>query len=100
MHLFEALLALHEATGDAGWLEKALRIRDLLRDRFTSPRDGGLGEYFTPDWRPDPGDAGRVREPGHHFEWVWLLHRHGSLSGAPGTGKLALPTYRFAWEER
>src|SRR4029077_8951158 len=28
------------------------------------------------DWSPAPGAEGRLREPGHQFEWVWLLHEY------------------------
>lgn len=96
MHLFEAVLALHEATGDGAWLDKALELQALLGDRFTSKADGSLGEYFTDDWRPAPGLGGRIREPGHHFEWAWLLHQLGRLTGRSDAAALASGLYRFA----
>src|SRR5690606_5042970 len=33
-------------------------------------------EYFTQDWRPDP-DLGDISEPGHSYEWAWLLEQPG-----------------------
>jgi mannose-6-phosphate isomerase len=41
-----------------------------------------LLEYFAEDWSPhaDPAKAD-VFEPGHHFEWVWLLDEYERLSG-------------------
>jgi len=30
-----------------------------------------------PDWSAMPGMAGRLIEPGHHFEWAWLLFQWG-----------------------
>jgi len=79
MHLFEALLDLYEATGESRWLDEAAPLLTLLRTRFFDPETGTLGEFFTDDWRPDPG-KGSIVEPGHHYEWVWLLHRHEALS--------------------
>src|SRR3546814_14289476 len=79
MHLLEACLALHEATKETAYLDRAGLLLDLFRDRFLVT--GSLREFFTDDLRPAPGDAGRIVEPGHHFEWVWLLHRYGLVTG-------------------
>jgi mannose-6-phosphate isomerase len=35
-----------------------------------------LREFFDAEWRPLQGEGGLV-EPGHHFEWAWLLERWG-----------------------
>ena len=80
MHLLEACHAWAEATGTARWLARADALVALLHDRLLD-RAGTLGEFFTDDWRPAPGAAGRRREPGHHCEWTWLLHAHARLSG-------------------
>jgi mannose/cellobiose epimerase-like protein (N-acyl-D-glucosamine 2-epimerase family) len=95
MHLLEALLALHEATGDCGYLTRAAALISLAQERFIV--DGCLREYFTENLRPTPSAAGRLVEPGHHFEWVWLLHRYAELSGAPDDiSDVVDLLYRFA----
>ena len=76
MHLLEALLALHVATGEKNWLRRAGALVDLFKRRFTDPETGALIEFFAEDWSPAPGDDGSLREPGHQFEWVWLLHEY------------------------
>jgi mannose/cellobiose epimerase-like protein (N-acyl-D-glucosamine 2-epimerase family) len=76
MHLLEALLALHVATGEKNWLRRAGALIDLFKRRFTDPETGALIEFFTEDWTQAPGDEGRLREPGHQFEWMWLLHEY------------------------
>lgn len=78
MHVFEALLALYEATGNTRHLERATRIAHLFRDKFFDARHGALPEYFDAHWRAEPDS---VVEPGHHFEWSWLLHRWNTLGG-------------------
>jgi mannose/cellobiose epimerase-like protein (N-acyl-D-glucosamine 2-epimerase family) len=80
MHLLEALLALHEATGDGHWRDEATRLVALFLDRFHDARTATLGEFFTESWAPHPED-GHVVEPGHHYEWVWLLHRYHAQGG-------------------
>jgi mannose-6-phosphate isomerase len=78
MHMFEALLALYEASGKREHLERAGRIAELFRDRLFDARHGALPEYFDDAWRPQ-GEL--IVEPGHHFEWSWLLDRWNALGG-------------------
>ena len=80
MHLLEALLALHGATGEKTWLRRAGALVDLFKRRFVDRDTGALIEFFTADWLPAPGDEGRLREPGHQFEWVWLLYEYYRFS--------------------
>ncbi|MGP1394164.1 MAG: AGE family epimerase/isomerase [Inquilinaceae bacterium] len=94
MHLLEALLALHEATGDRGWLDRAGGIVDLFQRFFFDRETGTVGEFFTTDWQPAPNPDGARREPGHSFEWVWLLHQYRRLSGDDGVVEPALRLYR------
>jgi len=76
MHLLEAALAWEEAEGDPSWAELADRIVALARSRFIDPKTGMLREFFSPDWSPAEGPDGTLVEPGHQFEWAWLLAHH------------------------
>lgn len=96
MHLLEACHALAEASGAPRWLDRADALVDLLRRRLIDPDTGTLGEFFTADWRPAGGDAGRLREPGHHCEWVWLLHHHARLTGRTELVAVAERLHGFA----
>ena len=96
MHLLEALMALHEATGDAAPLARAKTLIELFRERFFDPATGTLGEFYGEDWSPAPGDEGTHVEPGHHFEWVWLLNKYAELSGDRWVDALADTLYSFA----
>ncbi len=80
MHLLEALHALYEASGDPRWLSEAEALVVLFRERFFDAETGTLGEVFDDDWTPHQ-EHGHIVEAGHHFEWVWLLHRHATLRG-------------------
>src|SRR5262249_31107637 len=42
---------------------------------------GVVTEYFETDWTPRAGDEGRIVEPGHLFEWSWLLNRWRNAGG-------------------
>jgi len=90
MHLLEACLAWEEANleaggGDPGWAQLADRIVDLALTRLIDPEAGYLRELFAADGSPAPGEQGRLVEPGHQFEWAWLLARHGRARGQAAT---------------
>ncbi len=81
MHLLEACLA-WEALEPAGpWTAMADAIVGLARRAFIDREGGFLREFFDADWRPAPGEAGQLVEPGHQFEWAWLLTRWGRARG-------------------
>jgi mannose-6-phosphate isomerase len=96
MHLLEALHALYEASGESSWLTEAETILTLFRESFFDPSTATLGEFFTPSWAPHP-NQGHIVEPGHHFEWVWLLHRHAALTGLP-VDPAADALFATAWQ--
>jgi mannose/cellobiose epimerase-like protein (N-acyl-D-glucosamine 2-epimerase family) len=81
MHLFEASLAWIEAGGDAEWRTLADEIAELALSKFIDSASGGLREYYDGDWNPAPGVSGRIVEPGHQYEWAWLLLRWAVFVG-------------------
>ena len=81
MHLLEALLSFYETTGEALHLDRAGAIARLFRDRMFDEKHGALPEFYDETWRPMSDHLGRIVEPGHHFEWCWLLHRWRTLGG-------------------
>jgi len=81
MHLLEAFLALYDATGDFAWLSRARDMVTLFVDNFHDQATGTLAEFFGPAWQPAEGISGRLREPGHHWEWAFLLHEYGARAG-------------------
>jgi mannose/cellobiose epimerase-like protein (N-acyl-D-glucosamine 2-epimerase family) len=83
MHLLEACLAWAEIGRDASWLEWVRSLVELAVSRFIRKDNGAIGECYTAAWQPAPGIAGRVIEPGHQFEWAWLLLRCESAHRAP-----------------
>lgn len=95
MHLLEACLAWEEAGGDPAWSGLADRVVDLAMTRFIDPAGGFLREYFDDQWAPAAGEAGRLVEPGHQFEWAWLLARYGRARQAPGCIEAARALYAF-----
>lgn len=81
MHLLEAMLAWMDVSDHPRWAGVAERIGELALSRFIDSDTGMLREFFTEEWTPASGDAGRRVEPGHQFEWAWLLQRWGLETG-------------------
>jgi mannose-6-phosphate isomerase len=75
MHLLEAAIALWVRSGHDRWRALAMEITDLCSMHFIDPLTGALIEYFTDDWSMLKNGA--VVEPGHCFEWFWLLKGAG-----------------------
>lgn len=95
MHLLEAVLALHEASGDSRWLTEADALIQQFQERLYHRQSGTLREFFTLDWSLHP-ERGEIVEPGHQFEWVWLLHQYRKRGGSKEVTKEADILFRFA----
>ena len=75
MHLFEATLAGCEvATETSLWKPLAAEIAEFSLAHFFD-KNGILHEFFDSEWKFSEGVKGRIVEPGHQFEWAWLLLR-------------------------
>ena len=69
MHLLEAFLALYTATSDDAFLTRAEEILALFENKFANPNGTGVHEMFDPSWQRQDAPL----EPGHGFEWAYLL---------------------------
>lgn len=81
MHLLEACLAWETLEPASVWSAMADEIVGMARTAFIDEEGRFLREFFDPDWQPAAGDDGRLVEPGHQFEWAWLLTRWGRARG-------------------
>ena len=81
MHLLEACLSLARLIRRRIIWRAQRASSSLFHTRFTVSEGGLLGEKFLPDWSMPTGAAAEIVEPGHQFEWVWLLHTHARAAG-------------------
>ena len=82
MHLFEALLALHDATGSPAVLRDAQEHADRIFSRLFQEQEGRLPEFYDAEWKPAAAEKGGHIELGHQFEWAFLLS-HAVEKGLP-----------------
>ena len=96
MHLLEACLAWYEATGDQVWLDRCAGVMDLFATKFFDADTWTLGEFFNEDWSALSDEKGVWTEPGHHFEWAWLLVTYANAAKRPEYLKYARKLYASA----
>jgi mannose/cellobiose epimerase-like protein (N-acyl-D-glucosamine 2-epimerase family) len=82
MHFFEAFLTCYEFTQDAKWLARAGQIYSLFESFFYDPKTQVIREFFDHDWSLPKTELANIVEPGHMFEWVWLLRWYQELTNA------------------
>lgn len=95
MHFLEAMIAWYEATGEPKYLERATQMVDLFKDKFFDHDNWRLHEMLDEHWVPLDHDINQV-EPGHHYEWVWLLLTYAKLSGDESVKDYARKLYATA----
>jgi mannose/cellobiose epimerase-like protein (N-acyl-D-glucosamine 2-epimerase family) len=95
MHLLEAALELAMATNQSRFFEMAANIVSLMTTRMFDPVLGVLREFFGHRWEIADDQQSHIVEPGHHYEWVWLLRRSDRLLNA-STDMIAERLYAFA----
>ena len=97
MHLTEAMIALRDSTGHPRFAEEADRLVALCLTRFYDDASGTLAEEFDAAWARDPDPRMQKIEPGHHYEWVWLLHAYlGPLRSRPDIERAMRRLFEFA----
>jgi mannose/cellobiose epimerase-like protein (N-acyl-D-glucosamine 2-epimerase family) len=75
MHLFEALLALHDATGSREVRNDAKALADAIFTRLYQEQGGYLPEFYDSEWKPLIAEKRGHIDLGHQFEWAFLLSR-------------------------
>ena len=92
MHGVEALMAAHEATGEAAFLTRAARIAAFFTGEMAPAHGWRIPEHYGADWRVDEDYAGDPvfrppgTTPGHALEWARLILQLWDLGGRPGDG--------------
>jgi mannobiose 2-epimerase len=83
LHTLEALLALHEATGDARCWPRARAICDLVATRMVEAEERCALEKFGADWTHDVELSRGLVDYGHNLEAAWLLLRVHQAEDSP-----------------
>lgn len=98
MHLLEAYLACAQADPGGGWKQYVQQGYDLFQQNLFDHNLGVLREFYTDQGEIDP-ETGHIIEPGHHYEWVWLLQMVAGLLGS-SSALLSAQTRLFDWAQK
>jgi mannose/cellobiose epimerase-like protein (N-acyl-D-glucosamine 2-epimerase family) len=89
MHLTEAWLAACEATRDNVFGAALRRLAAAVARHFVHAPTGCIAELPI-------GASNNVLEPGHQFEWFWLVKRAGALFDGTGLAEALTRAFDFA----
>lgn len=78
MHLLEGYIAAFNTTQDKEYKEIIESLLTLVVERFYDKKTKTLREFFSSNWKLHLTTGNQV-EPGHHFEWVWLLYEANKI---------------------
>ncbi|WP_421855334.1 AGE family epimerase/isomerase [Marinomonas sp.] len=95
MHLLEGYVAAFETTQDKDYKEAIQSLLSLALEHFYHKDTKTLREFFSTDWSLD-AKTGHQVEPGHHFEWVWLLYQANKILPNSDYTDLAQNLWRVA----
>ncbi|NML31523.1 AGE family epimerase/isomerase [Paraburkholderia antibiotica] len=89
MHLTEAWLAACEATRDNVFGAALRRLASAVARHFVHAPSGCVAELPI-------GASGNRLEPGHQFEWYWLVSQAGALFDGTGLAEAVARAFTFA----
>lgn len=92
MHLFEAVIEWIRIDTDPVWKKIAHDMYHLCQTHFVNNKIGVVAEYFSENWAVMTENNRFVFEPGHQYEWAWLIVQYEQLLKLPRT---ALPEMLF-----
>ncbi len=81
MHMFEAAIYWMEVDSDPEWKKLADLVLSLALKHFIDSKTGFLAEHFDSQWQPLIDQGRFVFEPGHQYEWAWLMGKYEKVTG-------------------
>jgi len=103
MHLLEAALALGEYSANEKHIKMASRLVVLFQSRFLDQQELVVREYLDQHFHPN-ANIGYKIEPGHHYEWAWLLNWASIVMAdnalRPLGKEILLKSIAFGWDQK
>jgi mannose-6-phosphate isomerase len=81
MHMFESAIAWMQIDpSEKVWRDLGAELINLCLTKFIDPATGVIGEYFDASWNPLKENGRFIWEPGHQYEWSWLMSLYEELT--------------------
>lgn len=97
MHLLEAHLSAYKATGDGTFLKRSTQIMSIYTKLLRTPDGCKVLEHLDDNGQP-AGKEGKQIQPGHLYEWYWLVNEYADIACLPAYRATATPI--VAWADR
>ncbi len=81
MHLFEAAIEWARVDNNPVWKSLCVDLFKLCKLHFIDHKTGLLAEHFDIEWKPLLENNRFIFEPGHQYEWAWLLIQFEKICG-------------------
>ena len=81
MHLFEAVIEWIKIDSDSDWKDIASEMYQLCKSKFINNEIGVVAEHFSENWEVLRENNQFIFEPGHQYEWAWLIVQYEVLLG-------------------
>ena len=97
MHLLEAYLSSYNATQDDSFLKCSTQMMSIYTELLRTSDGSKVLEHLDENGRPS-GEKGNLIEPGHLYEWYWLVNEYADIAGLPAYRATCPPI--MAWADR
>ena len=95
MHLLEAYLSLYKTTKDDSFLRCATRIMSIYTEMLRTSDRSQVLEHLDEKAQAS-GAKGMLIEPGHLYEWYWLVSEYADIAGLPAFKSACAPIMEWA----
>jgi mannose-6-phosphate isomerase len=93
----EASLAWELVSDDPVWTSLSNELVEVATRHLISKDTGALSEFFTPEWEVPKETELRLVEPGHQFEWAWLLSDWATRRDSKSTLQTATTLFEIGY---
>ena len=101
MHLLEAALALSKCYEGNQYSSLVKSLLTLFCETFLDKKKLIIREYLNRNFNPNK-EIGHIIEPGHHYEWAWLLNWTAETLGQPELkdlgARILSQSLEFGWD--
>ena len=95
MHLLEAYLSAYKATKDDAFLKSSARMMSIYTEMLRASDRSKVLEHL--DEKAQPSDTkGTLIQPGHLYEWYWLVSEYADIAGLPAFKLSCAPIMEWA----
>jgi mannose/cellobiose epimerase-like protein (N-acyl-D-glucosamine 2-epimerase family) len=95
MHLLEAYLSAYKATGDEAFLKCGTKIMSIYTEMPRTHDGSKVLEHLDENGHA-AGGRGNLVQPGHLYEWYWLVNEYADIAGLPAFRATCAPILDWA----